>query len=46
MDIDTPVQDSKGFVYSKAAIVDYLKKQGGQAQCPMQGKIIIIKKNG
>jgi SUMO ligase MMS21 Smc5/6 complex component len=38
MDLEEPVKNTCGHVYSKAAILHYLKKQrGGQGACPVAG---------
>ena len=35
MELDEPVEDSKGFVYEKADIVNFMK--GKSIQCPVAG---------
>ena len=40
LELENPVEDDKGYVYDKAAIVDYLRKerrQGRDATCPVAG---------
>ena len=41
LDLECPVEDEKGYVYEKAAIIDYLRKEQrvgrGVAACPVAG---------
>ena len=44
MELENPVEDDKGYVYDKAAIVDYLRKerrQGRDATCPVAGDRVL-----
>ena len=36
-DLDEPVEDEKGVVYEKKAILDYVRQRGGSSVCPMTG---------
>lgn len=36
-ELEDPVQDEKGVVYEKAAILDYIRQQRGKAICPVSG---------
>jgi hypothetical protein len=37
LELKEPVVDAVGFVYERAAILDYIAKKGGRARCPEAG---------
>ena len=47
MELEDPVEDERGYVYEKAAILDHIRlKQPGQCVCPVSGTMHVITAEG